>query len=68
MRSGGRGVGQWGLMGGVRIHTLSCSIDGWELLTREYDRNMGQCQAAVAEAVEAFGSLGILFCCSSEGV
>lgn len=28
---------------------------------------MGQCQAAVAEAVEAFGKLDILLCCSSEG-
>ena len=31
-------------------------------------RNMGQCQAAVAEAVEAFGGLDILLCCSSEGM
>lgn len=28
---------------------------------------MGQCQAAVAEAVEAFGKLDILLCCLSEG-
>lgn len=28
---------------------------------------MGQCQAAVAEAVETFGKLDILLCCSSEG-
>ena len=28
---------------------------------------MGQCQTAVAEAVEAFGKLDILLCCSSEG-
>lgn len=28
---------------------------------------MGQCQAAVAEAVESFGKLDILLCCSSEG-
>ena len=28
---------------------------------------MGLCQAAVAEAVEAFGRLDILLCCSSEG-
>ena len=28
---------------------------------------MGQCQAAVAEAVAAFGKLDILLCCSSEG-
>ena len=28
---------------------------------------MGQCQAAVAEAVEAFGKWDILLCCSSEG-
>lgn len=31
-------------------------------------RNMGHCQAAVAEAVEVFGRLDILFCCSSEGM
>ena len=30
-------------------------------------RVMGQCQAAVAEAVEVFGNLDILLCCSSEG-
>lgn len=28
---------------------------------------MGQCQSAVAEAVEVSGKLDILFCCSSEG-
>ena len=28
---------------------------------------MGKCQAAVAEAVEAFGRVDILFCCTSEG-
>lgn len=28
---------------------------------------MGQCQAAVAEAVEVFGRVDILFCCTSEG-
>ncbi len=28
---------------------------------------MGQCQAAVAEAVEVFGKVDILFCCTSEG-
>ena len=28
---------------------------------------MGQCQAAVAEAVEVFGKVDILLCCSSEG-
>ena len=28
---------------------------------------MGQCQAAVAEAVKNFGKLDILLCCSSEG-
>ena len=29
---------------------------------------MWQCQAIVAEAVEAFGRLDILLCCSSEGL
>ena len=28
---------------------------------------MGHCQAAVAEAVDTFGKLDILLCCSSEG-
>ncbi|KAI9711178.1 MAG: hypothetical protein M1820_002165 [Bogoriella megaspora] len=31
-------------------------------------RNMGQCQAAVAEAVEVFGRIDILLCCTSEAV
>ncbi len=30
-------------------------------------RVMGNCQAAVAEAVEAFGRIDILLGCSSEG-
>lgn len=30
-------------------------------------RTMGQCQAAVAEAVVRFGGIDILLCCSSEG-
>lgn len=30
-------------------------------------RIMGQCQAIVAEAVEAFSQIDILFCCTSEG-
>jgi len=30
-------------------------------------RIMGQCQAIVAEAVEAFGQINILFSCTSEG-
>lgn len=29
---------------------------------------MGQCQAAVAEAVEVFGKVDILFVCTSEGM
>lgn len=28
---------------------------------------MGLCQAAIAEAVEVFGRVDILFCCTSEG-
>ncbi|MCJ1294988.1 hypothetical protein MMC34_006548 [Xylographa carneopallida] len=28
---------------------------------------IGQCQAAIAQAVQAFGKIDILFCCSSEG-
>lgn len=31
-------------------------------------RVIGQCQAAVAEAVAAFGKIDILFCCTSEGM
>ena len=30
-------------------------------------RNISLCQAAVAQAVEAFGRVDILFCCASEG-
>ena len=30
-------------------------------------RNMDQCQAAVAEAIEEFGKLDILLCCCSKG-
>jgi hypothetical protein len=29
---------------------------------------MGQCQAAVAEAVASFGRLDILLCCTSQGI
>lgn len=35
---------------------------------RRMCRNMGECQAAVAEAVELFGGLDILLCCTSEGI
>jgi NAD(P)-dependent dehydrogenase (short-subunit alcohol dehydrogenase family) len=31
-------------------------------------RVMGQCGAAVAEAVEVFGRIDILLCCASEGI
>ena len=31
-------------------------------------RVMGQCGAAVAEAVEVFGRIDILLCCTSEGM
>lgn len=31
-------------------------------------RIMGQCGAAVAEAVEVFGRIDILLCCTSEGI
>ena len=31
-------------------------------------RLMGQCQAAVAEAISVFGGLDVLFCCASEGI
>ena len=29
--------------------------------------NVGQCQAAVAKAVESFGKIDVLFCCASQG-
>ena len=32
------------------------------------DMSMGQCQTAVAEAVQSFGRIDILFCCHSEVV
>ncbi|KAL9118799.1 MAG: hypothetical protein Q9187_004650 [Circinaria calcarea] len=31
-------------------------------------RNIGQCQAAVAEAVQFMGKIDILFCCTSEAI
>ncbi|MCJ1401382.1 hypothetical protein MMC11_004594 [Xylographa trunciseda] len=34
----------------------------------ETGRIIGQCQAAIAEAVDTFGKIDILFCCSSEAV
>ena len=40
------------------------------LIVSEADRVrriIGLCQAAVAEAVEAYGKIDILFCCTSEG-
>lgn len=40
-----------------RIRSIRC--DG---------RNMGQCEAAVAEAKEHFGRIDILLCCTSEGM
>ncbi|KAK4694230.1 hypothetical protein P7C71_g3318, partial [Lecanoromycetidae sp. Uapishka_2] len=48
-----------------------CVREGWKERIRVValdGRVMGQCQAAVAEAVEAFGRLDILFCCSSEAL
>lgn len=30
-------------------------------------RMIGQCQAAIAEAVTVFGRIDVLFCCSSQG-
>jgi len=38
------------------------------VLTQGGNRNMGTCQAAVAEAVAAWGRLDVLFCCESLGV
>ena len=31
-------------------------------------RNVGQCQAAVAEAIQTFGKIDILLCCTSEAI
>ncbi|MCJ1433730.1 hypothetical protein MMC27_003094 [Xylographa pallens] len=41
-----------------------------QFVTDEYVESsiIGQCQAAIAQAVEAFGKIDILFCCSSEAV
>ena len=73
-RGGRSGVGGWSWMGGVRVPDLV-----WLLLLVLFRGKrmrltlgggcsvMGLCQAAVAEAVEAFGKLDILLCCSSEG-
>ncbi|KAH8695103.1 short chain dehydrogenase/reductase family protein [Talaromyces proteolyticus] len=49
------------------------SENGWKdrfrpvMLDIRY-RKMGECQAAVAEAVETFGKLDILLCCTSQAV
>ena len=44
----------------------------WQNLHRkligDHDRLMGQCQAAVAQAVDAFGRIDILLCCTSQGM
>jgi NAD(P)-dependent dehydrogenase (short-subunit alcohol dehydrogenase family) len=37
------------------------------VLMCKLDRVVGQCQAAVAEAVEAFGRIDVLLCAASEG-
>lgn len=45
--------------------------DGWKDRIRGIrcdGRIMGQCGAAVAEAVEVFGRIDILLCCTSEGI
>ena len=45
--------------------------EGWKDRIRSIrcdGRNMGQCEAAVAEAKEHFGRVDILLCCTSEGV
>ncbi|MCJ1259924.1 hypothetical protein MMC24_007763 [Lignoscripta atroalba] len=46
------------------------AAEGWRDRCRvDYEfRNMGPCQAAVAEAVAAFGKIDILICCTSEAV
>jgi NAD(P)-dependent dehydrogenase (short-subunit alcohol dehydrogenase family) len=44
--------------------------DGWKDRIRGIrcdGKVMGQCGAAVAEAVEVFGRIDILLCCTSEG-
>ena len=57
-------------MGGVRVPVLELGVRGgdkWLICEGFVCRNMGECQAAVAEAVELFGGLDILLCCTSEG-
>jgi NAD(P)-dependent dehydrogenase (short-subunit alcohol dehydrogenase family) len=44
--------------------------EGWKerIHGMQYDgKLMGQCQAAIAQAVEVFGRIDILLCCTSEG-
>lgn len=44
--------------------------EGWKDRIRGIQcdgRVMGQCRAAIAEAVEVFGRIDILLCCTSEG-
>lgn len=72
-RGGRRDVGPSSWMGGVRapVGFLICSAPRLRTGANENvggDSVMGLCQAAVAEAVEAFGKLDILLCCSSEGL
>ncbi|KAL2052888.1 hypothetical protein ABVK25_006828 [Lepraria finkii] len=53
------------------FYTQKCVREGWKERIGGWNWReviMGQCQAAVAEAVEAFGKLDILLCCSSEAL
>lgn len=67
-RDGGIKCGSLAWMGGVSAPSLA-SIENQNVRTDPYirRRNIALCQAAVAEAIETFGRLDMLFCCDSEG-
>lgn len=67
-RDGGTKYGSLAWMGGVSAPSLA-SIENQNARTNPYirRRNIALCQAAVAEAIEIFGRLDMLFCCDSEG-
>lgn len=67
-RDGGTKCVSWAWMGGVSA-TFPASTANEKARTDPYicRRNIALCQAAVAEAVEIFGRLDMLFCCDSEG-
>ncbi|KAL8935478.1 MAG: hypothetical protein Q9216_005406 [Gyalolechia sp. 2 TL-2023] len=55
-------------MGGVRLPVHNPFREESADYSYLSSRNLGQCQAAVAEAVTSFHKLDILLCCSSEAI